>query len=221
MAVYVLAGMIYVLGIIASGQGQGVKPYDPLGLGLSGAGGAALFLGVIFGTLAAVVVAFFTAKRVMREGLVDKYLLRIPAIGPCLEALALTRFCVALRLTMETAMPIRQALQLSLRATGNQAFAAHIKAVKLGVRQGNELTQVLGATHMFPEIFMTSLEVGEESGQVPEVLRRLGENYHEEAGRRLTALGAVAAYGVWVMVAALMVFAIFRMAMSYINLLNV
>src|SRR5262249_39509759 len=155
-----------------------------------------------------------------RQGVLDEFLLRLPALGPCLEALALSRFCMSLRLTAGTAMPIGQALKLSLRATGKSAFARPAQSVQLAVRRGDDLTRVLGETGLFPELFMSSLSVGEESGQVPEVMQRLGDDYHDEAGRRLTALAAVAAYGVWFFVAALMVVAIFRIALSYISLLG-
>lgn len=220
LAVFVLAGMIFLIGVLGRGQGPGTKPFDPLGLGLSGEAGALVFLGSVFGTLAVIAAAYFLVTRIFREGVVDALLLRIPAIGPCLEALALTRFCTALRLTMNTAMPIGQALKLSLRATGNTAFAAKTKMVQQSIRRGNELTMALGETGLFPDLFMSSLAVGEESGQVPEVLGRLAEQYHEEAGRRMNALAAVAAYGVWALVAGLIVFAIFRIALSYISLLG-
>jgi type II secretory pathway component PulF len=127
---------------------------------------------------------------------------------------------MALRLTMETAMPIGRALGLSLRATGNSAFAGLVPAVKSGVRKGEDLTRVLGDTGLFPELFMSSLSVGEESGRIPEVLRHLGDQYHDEAGRRLAALAALAGYGIWLMVAILIVVAIMRIAMSYISLLG-
>lgn len=220
IAVFVLAGMIYLIGALSRGQGPGTKPFDPLGLGLSGEFGAMVFLGTIFGGLALVGSAFLLARKILGQGNLDAHLLRIPAIGPCLLSLAMARFCTALRLTMDTAMPIGQALKLCLLASGNQAFTAWTKVIQQRLRQGESLTQVLAGTGLFPELFMSSLAVAEESGQVPEVMKRLGESYHEEAGRRLTALTAVAGYGVWLFVAGLMVVAIFRMALAYINLLN-
>ena len=55
--------------------------------------------------------------------------------------------------------------------------------------------------------FMSSLAVGEESASMPEVLRHLAEQYHDEAGRRLAALAAIAGYGIWLMVGLFMVIA--------------
>ncbi len=64
------------------------------------------------------------------------------------------------------------------------------------------------------------LAVGEESGRLTEVLRQQGEHYHDESGRRLTALTRTAGYGVWVFVAALIIFAIFRLYSSYLGALG-
>jgi type IV pilus assembly protein PilC len=221
LAVFVLAGMILILGMLADRPGAGGKPFDPLGLGLSGPTGALIFLAVIWGTLGTVAALFLYARRTLRgrEG-VDAWLLRVPALGPCLRVLALSRFCLALGLTTETGMAMHRALRLSLRATGNQAFAASSETAEASVNAGDELTVALTRVGLFPEEFLHILAVGEESGQISEVLRRQAVHYDEEAGRRLTALAAVAGYGVWAMVGIFIIVAIFRIALSYISLLG-
>jgi type II secretory pathway component PulF len=151
---------------------------------------------------------------------VDAFLLGLPAVGPCLRALALARFCVALRLTFETAMPTARALRLALRATGNQAFIERSEGIEAAVRAGNDLTLSLGQSGRFPEDFRNILAVAEESGRLTEVLREQAEYYHEEAGRRLTVLTSLASYGVWFVVGGLIIFVIFRLFGSYLALLN-
>lgn len=215
-ATLVLAGMILILGLLA----RPGSTFDLLGLGLLGERSALIFLGTIYGTLAVLAVFFYVVRGVLRHGAFDQFLLRVPALGPCMEAIALARFCMAMRLTMDTAMPIGQALALSLRGTANNAFAARVKPVQQAIRRGDDLVEALGETRLFPEEFMAALTVGEESGQVPEVMRRLAEQYFEESGRRLSALSTVAAYGVWLLVAAMIVTAIFRIALTYINEIN-
>ena len=54
------------------------------------------------------------------------------------------------------------------------------------------------------------MAVGEESGRISEVMEHQAEYYEEEASRRLKLLGQVAAWGVWLLVAVLIIFAIFR-----------
>ena len=221
LAVFVLAGLIWAMGIVASRQGPGGKPFDPLGLGLFGTSGALIFLSVVWGSLLGVAGLYLLLTRTMRQrAAVDRLLLRVPALGPCLEALALGRFCLALRLTTETGMPIRRAVRLSLRATGNAAFAAASPVAEGAVGAGDELTVALTRTGLFPEDCRNILAVAEESGRLHEVLRQQAEHYHEEASRRLVVLTSVAGYGVWAFVGVCIIVAIFRIFGSYLDLLN-
>jgi type IV pilus assembly protein PilC len=221
LAVFVIAGLILVLGWLPNARTPDGKPYDPVGFGLIGAGGALTFLGIVFGTILAGGAAFFLLRRSLRHrAAVDSFLLGLPALGPCLRALALSRFCLALRLTTETAMPIARALRLSLRATGNSAFAACSEKVEAGVKAGDDLTLSLARSHLFPGDFQHMLAVAEESGRLTDVLKHQADHYHEEAGRRMAVLTAVASYGVWAFVGGLIIFVIFRLYLSYIGMLN-
>src|SRR5262249_8355689 len=104
-AIFIIAGLIYVLGLVATVRGN--APFDRLGFGLIGADGAVKFLAIVFGTLFSVAfVLWLVARLFRRRALVERLLLRLPAIGPCLSALALTRFCVALHLMMKTDLSV-------------------------------------------------------------------------------------------------------------------
>jgi type IV pilus assembly protein PilC len=216
MAVLVLTGLIAVLGMLPLNQRPGAPAYDPLGLGLSGTGGALIFLGCVIGGLFALAGLYWLARRSLsRRAAFDAFLLRLPALGPCLRALALQRFCLALRLTHETGMNIAEALKLSLRATGNRAFEVRADVATATVREGDELTTALRRTDLFPEDFLNIIAVAEESGRLDEVLRHQTEHYHEEAERRLAFVTALAGYGVWIAVGALLIAVIFRLAGAY------
>jgi type IV pilus assembly protein PilC len=211
-AIFVVAGLIWLLGLIGG-------EYDPIGLG-TGGDRALLFLVCAFGLLGALFGLYLGARRVLGAGVLDGWLLRLPVIGPCLQALAVTRFCLALRLTLETAMPIARALRLSFRATGNAAFEAAGEKAQKAVKSGEELTVALAETRLFPEQFQQVLAVGEESGRLTEVLEHQGEQYAEESERRLKALAAAAGWGVWMAVAGIIIFCIFRIALSYVHMID-
>jgi type IV pilus assembly protein PilC len=207
-AVGVIAFLIWILGVI--GDRAGVPPLDPLGLGLTGGRGALIFLALVFGFLAASFTIVVLGARSSKKEAFARLLLRVPLIGPCLRALALSRFCLALRLTHDSGMPIGPALALSLRATGNPAFATYVPMVQKRLESGQELTLTLAQTGIFPADFQNVVAVAEESGQIAEVMRRQAEHYQEEAERRLTGLTKAAAFLIWLVVAALIAVAIFR-----------
>jgi type IV pilus assembly protein PilC len=209
-AIFVIALMLWVLGVIAEAHPDR-PPLDPLGLGLTGTSGALVFLSFAFGSLAALGGLYLLVTRLLRQGaLVDRFLLQVPALGPCLYALALGRFCLALRLTMETGMSIMGALRLSLRATGNAAFETRSDTVVERVRAGDDLSTALAGSQLFGIDFINIIAVAEEGGRLTEVLRHQADYYEEEATRRMRILTWVVGLLVWVLVAVLIIIVIFR-----------
>jgi type IV pilus assembly protein PilC len=218
-AVGVIAALIWILGMIA--EGHGGEPIEPIGFGLSGTKGAitfllavAGFLGLLFGTY------IFITRGLKKRASFEAFLLRVPVIGPCAQAFALGRFCLALRMTLETGMSTPEALRQSLRATGNSAFTAHEDQVAALIKAGQEINVALRACPAFPQEFLEVIEVGEVSGQIPEMMIRQTAHYREEAARRLRILTRFAGYGVYFMVSAMIVWAIFKIAGIYIGALD-
>ncbi len=219
LAVFVLALVIFVMGQL-SPVTPGGKPFDPVGLGLFGASGALIFLAAVFGTLAAAFGVWWLLSRSLGGRVAThRFLLNVPALGPCLQALALGRFCLALQLTTEAGMSIRKALRLALRATSNAAFEEAAPRVEEVVESGSDVTLALQCTGLFPEEFERIVAVAEESGTLAEVMKHQGDHYADEASRRLAALTSFAGYGVYALTGLFIVIFIFRMWGSYMNLL--
>jgi type II secretory pathway component PulF len=137
-----------------------------------------------------------------------------------LQAFALARFCLGLRLTLEAGMPITDALKLALQASANAAFIDTTPTVVDVIRRGDDLTTVLGDPRFFPAEFRDAVAVGEQSGRLTEVLRQQAAWYEEEAGRRLAILAGAASYGVWIAVGLFIIILIFRIFSSYLDVLN-
>jgi type IV pilus assembly protein PilC len=214
IAPFIMAGMIFILGLFNS-------KFDPLGFGLTGTTGAIKFLVGWFGTIALLIAGYFVLTRTLRQQVVvDELLLRLPAIGPCLRAMAMTRFCMALRLTMETGMSIAKAMKLSLRAAANSAFDARVEQVSDAVRGGDDLTEALGKTGIFSGEFLDILATAEESGRMVEVMERQAKYYEEESTRRMTIMTQVSSWGVYLIIAMILIFMIFRIFTSYLAVLD-
>jgi type IV pilus assembly protein PilC len=209
-AVLVIAGLILVVDFLQVKDLEG-NPYDPLGFGLRGPAGALAFLEIVACAVLGVWVLFWVVRRLLRRrAVVERMLFRVPLVGPCLRAIVLTRFCVALRFMLETNLPIMKALRLSLQATDNAAFASTAPAAEASLRRGNGIAASLAQCKLFPESFLSAVVVGEESGRLPEVLRHQGEEYDDAARRRLNLLNRIASWLVWLGIAFLMIFTILR-----------
>jgi len=221
LAPLVISGMIYILGLLAEKNPITGAPYDPLGLGLTGTRGALLFLFIYFGSFGAVIALYlFFTRGLKHQAAVEELLLRIPVIGPCLQSIALMRFCTALRLTMESGMPIIPAVKMSMRATSNAAYEVQEESVRAKLKGGEDLTEALREARVFPPDFLDIMSNAEEGGQVPEVMRHQAEFYEDESRRKLSILAQAAAWGVYGIVGAIIIFMIFRLWLSYFGMIN-
>jgi len=216
LGVLVVAGLIFILGLL-SGNASPLKFF-----GLAGAPGALAFLAAVGGTIALFVLAWVAFSRWSRQrAAADRLLLRVPALGGCIEALALARFTLALQLTLDTSLSIMKAIRLSLRATGIAAYAELADGVARMLKAGHPLHDALAETGRFPVEFLLIVSNAEEVGSIPEVMRQQAEYYHEEAGRRMAALTRVANALIWLLYAGFMIWMIFRIfTSSYAPLLR-
>ena len=92
--------------------------------------------------------------------------------------------------------------------------------MRASVEAGTDLTSTLAQTRLFPEEFIHVIAVGEESGKLTDVLRHQGEHYQDESGRRLSALTRFGGFGIWALVGILIIWAIFRLYLSYFSALG-
>jgi type IV pilus assembly protein PilC len=210
-AVLVLALLICVLGILQPSAKMDEDTIDPLGLGLLGPSGALQFLAWVFGTLAALWFGFVLTRRLLnRRAIVERTLLALPLIGSCLRGMALTRFCFALRLMLETNLSLKKTLRLSLQATDNEAFMCGAADVETALKGGNSIVTCLSKVTVFPEAFLSVLAVAEECGKLPEALLHQAEYYDELARRRMVLLNRVASWLIWLGVALVIMMVVFR-----------
>lgn len=222
-AALVIVGLvILVMGFLPHRHGQ---PIDILGFGLTGMRGLAIYAGIllaVFGSLALLV------RTVLRGGFwlrpLQKLLLRVPVWGGFLQLLALSRLAWTLHLTTNTSLALDRALPLCLRATQNAAYYDHAEQIVDGACRGRELHEVFAEARAFPPDFLDALEVGERTGQIPETMSRLAEQYREEAQRRVRMLviaGGFAAGLVVLMLIVAMIVQIFRTTISpYFDTIN-
>lgn len=209
LAVGAITLMILILGWIAPSEG---KAFDPLGFGV-GVGGAITFLATVGLIGGSILVIYFVATRALgQKAAVHRFLLSVPGIGPCLQALALSRLCLALHLTLDSSLPTPKAVKRSLWASDNAAYEACADKVASDVKRGKEVSEAFIKCGVFPEEFTQAVHTGEVSGELPEMMGRQAEHYYEEAGMRLSILNRIATVGVLLFCAAILAFAILRMA---------
>ena len=217
--VLVIALTMIILGWVAESNNS--APSAPIGFGLTGTSGAILFLMVVGGTVGGLYFGYkVLTKSMAKRATFEAKLLRVPVVGPAVEAVAMSRFCLAMKLTLDSSLSVFKAIRLSLRATGNEAYVAQTETIVRRVKKGEELADAIGENTVFPAEFRAVLAVGEVSGQIPEVMARQAEYFREETVRRMKRLSWAMSGGVYVLVGVFMIIAIFRMAGVYVQALG-
>lgn len=209
----IVAGLIWILGMLGGP--------DMLGFGLAGGGDAIMFLIFIYGTIISLLFAYkVVSKTLAHKAKVDEFMMRIPVLGKCITSFGIARFSWAFALTQQTGMSIDRSLSLSLRATGNGSYLSTYDHIRRRIHEGEDLSTSIEETGKYPRDFVEILRVAETSGTVPESLLRLRPQFEDEARRALDALARIAQFAVWFVVAGLIIFVIFSVIMSYINMIN-
>jgi type IV pilus assembly protein PilC len=216
-ALFIIAGLIVMMGII----GQGTNRLDPLGFGLFGLKGAIVWLSSWATLLSSLFISYMVISRSKTTAaLIARTMMKVPVVGPCLEAFAIARFSWAFYLTQEAGMGIDDSLEASLKATSNGAFVAATHQIVQDVENGETLTDSLAGSELFPVDFVQMVQVGETTGTVPETLNRLSPQFEDQARRSLRAMATAAGWLVWCLVAGFIIFLIFRIMLWYIGLID-
>ena len=220
MALGVVGLLIWIMGFLEGRDLRG-QPLDLLGFGLRGTDGLLRYLALLGGVALIFAVLYQAARREMFWAKpLQRLVLYVPKLGGALRTLALARLAWSMQLTLGAGVSLLRALPLCLRSTHNVTYSEQAASVTEAVRRGETVTEAFSATRCFPRTFLDTLDVGERSGRLPETMAIVARQYHEEARLALALITRIAGFGVWLCVAGLIVFLIFRIFSFYLGQLN-
>lgn len=118
----------------------------------------------------------------------DRLVLRLPAVGPLVRAVAIARFCRMLGTMLHNGVPMLGALGTSRAAAGNLILEDAIAEAAEAVGAGAQLAPSLDRSGLFSSDVVEMLAVGEEAGNVDRVLVRIADTIETRIERLLTNL---------------------------------
>jgi type IV pilus assembly protein PilC len=121
---------------------------------------------------------------------VDKAKLRLPVFGSLFRKLAMSRFSRNLGLLLNVGVPVMQALSVVGETTGNEVINLAMRDVQAAVRDGQPMSSALRRHKIFPEMVTQMIEVGEESGQISQMLDKVADFYDREVDSAAESLTA-------------------------------
>ena len=118
----------------------------------------------------------------------DRLKLKMPLFGPVILKSSIARFTRTLGTLVTSGVPILQALNITRDTAGNHIVAEAITKVHDAVKEGESMVNPLEASKIFPPMVISMVEVGEETGQLPEMLLKIADVYDDEVDNAVSAL---------------------------------
>ena len=118
----------------------------------------------------------------------DKFKLDMPALGPVISKVAISRFTRTLGTLVSSGVPILQALTIVKETAGNVIISNAVAKVHESVKEGETITAPLEASGVFPPMVVSMVDVGEQTGALPEMLLRIADDYDEEVDNAVSAM---------------------------------
>lgn len=148
---------------------------------------------LIFGAIGAGVYCFIRAKNHSARFAhsVDRMLLKCPVIGSILEKAAIARFSRTLSITFAAGLPLVDALKSVSGATGNILYAEATLKIREGVSTGQQMHAAMDNTHIFPNMVVQMISIGEESGALEQMLTKVADFYEEEVDNAVDSLSSL------------------------------
>jgi type IV pilus assembly protein PilC len=149
---------------------------------------------VVWGIIAfGIFIVILNAVGKSKDGrqFIDKMKLHLPILGDIQRKSAVSRFARTLGTLVTSGVPILQALNITRDTAGNVIVSDAISKVHEAVKEGESIVTPLSASGVFPNMVISMVDVGEETGQLPEMLLKVADVYDDEVDNAVTALTSI------------------------------
>lgn len=118
-------------------------------------------------------------------------LLKVPVLGRALRILAVARCANSFALQMEAGNDIVDILRSSALASADVVLQTRMESAVTWLKAGRPLTESLERCDYFPGLFLSVLKVGEETGEMSALMRKISELYEQEIDQALETLASL------------------------------
>jgi type IV pilus assembly protein PilC len=122
---------------------------------------------------------------------IDRMVLKLPIFGDLLSKTAISRFSRTLGTLISSGVPILQALNITRETAGNYVVSNAIEKIHDSVKEGESVVGPMEASGVFPPMVTSMVQVGEETGQLPDMLVKVADVYEGEVDNVVTSLTSI------------------------------
>ena len=147
-------------------------------------------LQILMGVVALVVIYKIFGKTPFGAYQLDRLRINVPVTGTLVRRTAISQFTRTLGTLLSSGVPILQALVIVRDTTGNRVVRKAIQTVHDAVKEGESMTDPLASSKVFPPMVVSMVQVGEETGALPDMLTRIANTYDDEVDNAVAGMTA-------------------------------
>ncbi len=121
----------------------------------------------------------------------DWLTLRIPGVGSIVERSTMERFSRSFAMTLSSGVPLIQGITIVSDAIGNSYIASKLSQMRVGIEKGDSISRMARSTNLFPPLVVQMMMVGEETGNISDMLLEVADFYAAEVDQELKNIASV------------------------------
>ncbi|MBF0448234.1 MAG: type II secretion system F family protein [Magnetococcales bacterium] len=150
------------------------------------------YLLLIIGGLGGLVALFvYSIKTVSGRLFWDRLVLRVPVVGPLIHRILLARFARIFVMGSRSGMNMVQVLSAVAETLNNGFLARRVQSIQQGVFRGESLAQAAEGSEIFTPLVLQMIAVGEQTGQIEQMMSDVAAFYEEEVDYEIQALSGI------------------------------
>lgn len=118
----------------------------------------------------------------------DKKILKVPLFGELYRRVMTARVSMTLSALLGSGVNLLQGLEISRNIVGNIHFQRALDEASIGVREGRSLGKEIAKSGIFPSLLSSMITLGEQSGQLEQMLERAAKNYESEVKAQIDGI---------------------------------
>lgn len=144
---------------------------------------------LIFGAIGGLLFSFFRLLRTERgKEILHPLALKLPVFGDIIRKVAVARFSRTLSTMLSSGVPILEALNICSKTAGNKVVERDVLRARVSISEGKTMAEPLGESVVFPVMVTQMIAVGESTGALDAMLKKIADFYEDEVE---TAVGAM------------------------------
>jgi type IV pilus assembly protein PilC len=144
---------------------------------------------LIMGTTIGIVVGFTFALRTKQgRAIFDRFILKVPILGPVLRKVAVARFTRTMGTLLSSGVAILDAMEIVAKTAGNVVVHDAIMYSRQKISEGKNMAEPLMETKVFPPMVVQMIGVGEQTGAMDAMLQKIADFYEDEVDVAVAAL---------------------------------